>query len=114
MNLTRGFFRLWLVISLLWIAGSGWILRDNLRSDCSDVSGPHKPPTEMSDHELVCALASLPPPPAGFVLDQDPAIAGWNLRVRAAEWIALPPLGLLLLGCAIIWVGRGFRSPYSK
>ena len=29
-NLRRGFFRLWLVLSLCWIAGASWFLRDQL------------------------------------------------------------------------------------
>jgi hypothetical protein len=29
-NLRRGFFRLWFVLSLCWVVGAGWFLRDQL------------------------------------------------------------------------------------
>ena len=33
----------------------------------------------------------------------------WPTRIRAAEWIFLPPFGLLLLGFMVVWAIRGFR-----
>ena len=65
----------------------------------------------------------LPPAPLGFgyaVFHNDPtksivavytsAVADWPSRIRAAEWILLPPALLLLLGFAMAWIARGFRS----
>jgi hypothetical protein len=35
----------------------------------------------------------------------------WSSRLDAAQWIFIPPLGLLLLGLGIGWVVKGFRRP---
>ena len=115
-NLSRGFFRLWLAIALFWIAGSGWILWDSLRTNCADlrVVDQTKLPIEMTNRELICAYASsLPPLPAGYVLVEETK-ALQKLRDRAVAVIVLPPLGLLIFGCVIFWVGRGFRRPRSN
>jgi hypothetical protein len=34
----------------------------------------------------------------------------WPKRIRAAEWLMLPPLLLLLLGYGVLWAVRGFRT----
>jgi len=34
----------------------------------------------------------------------------WTKRIRASEWIILPPLVLLLLGYGVLWAFRGFRA----
>ena len=34
----------------------------------------------------------------------------WSKRVRAAEWLMLPPLVLLLLGYGVLWAVRGFKA----
>jgi hypothetical protein len=36
-------------------------------------------------------------------------IPDWQTRIKAAEWMLLPPIGLLLLGFMAVWALRGFR-----
>jgi hypothetical protein len=73
-----------------------------------------KLPIEMTNRELVCAYASsLPPLPTGFVLDEETRGLR-QVRDRAVAVIVLPPLGLLIFGCMIFWVGRGFRQRRSN
>ena len=47
-NLSRGFFRLWLVLSICWIAGTSWFLRDQLH-----FSGPWEVPWRLIAPQFV-------------------------------------------------------------
>jgi hypothetical protein len=139
MNWTRGCFRLWIVISALWVSGGTWLLWDELKQiDGSPPPGfsdtPLPPPTGFT-------LGTGPPPPAGFTMGEpmprgsvDPA-TGLDLSglrplhsvsnpaeiaerrkhrrdagIHAALFVFIPPTILLVIGYALAWVAKGFRS----
>ena len=112
MNWARGLFRLWLVLSFLWIGAMAWIERDRL---CwASPNDRHVGATvpvgalvlaridetlfEGAYHSLIDCL-----PPRGRASD-------WQ---HGREPLLLlmfgPPVGAFVLGCALWWVGRGFR-----
>jgi hypothetical protein len=96
MRIRRGFFRLWLVLSVIWIAGGAWLLWD-------DLTGKLRP------EELAAQATFNPPIPEGYIL----ALILENVHERcrrALQLVLLPPLGLLALGGAGFWIVRGFQS----
>jgi hypothetical protein len=94
MSIQRGFFRLWLALSALWIASGAWLFWD-------DLSGKMRP-------DEIAAQANVHPP-EGHILTT--ALDGVReRRLHAIEFVLLPPLGLLVIGCASVWVAGGFRS----
>lgn len=90
MNLRAGILRLWLVFSVFWIAGSGWILWDDLRGNCPDVADPNG--------INVCEL--------------DKTFGGWPSyeMARAIEIVVGVPFLTLVLGTSLLWVWRGFSK----
>jgi hypothetical protein len=83
MNYSRGFWRLWIIMSVCWISRQAWILFPGLWSIYKDPRASF-----LAIH------------PDGLVLDE---------RLYAAAWMLLPPLLLLLLGIAAAWVASGFK-----
>jgi hypothetical protein len=107
-RIARGLFRLWLVLSVLWIGGVGvvtWWTNEGWDWDA---------------FSLAKSQEKNPPPP-GFVIDPKPDATGAELEV--APWIVrrdaavrfgvilalVPPVFLLALGSALVWAFRGFR-----
>jgi hypothetical protein len=97
MNWTRGLFRLWLVLSVLWIGGVAAMTWQALPAG---------------------TFIDANPPPPGYEIEKpraDLPVAPWieagRAEVRAAALVAfIPPGFFLLLGAALIWAGRGFRA----
>ena len=100
MNWTRGLlFRAWVLGSVLWLAiwigTSRWAVRASVFSD------------------LYCPVGSSDPlGPICRWLQKLAANTGGGLEDEGF-WLMLvaPPLVLLLLGYAALWVVRGFRRP---
>jgi hypothetical protein len=87
-RIARGLFRLWVVLSVLWIGGVGVVTYLNF------------PPRLLSDEEV-----GLPP---GFVLEQ-PNMLRWRAVQTGAEIAIIPPVFILIAGSAFVWAFRGFR-----
>lgn len=104
----RGFFRLWVVLSVAWLAAFGFLATGDIRRDVAAIR--------------VFNASSLPPP--GYILDDNPfrvelarraaldheaaerAVTDlWRLAFAAVAPILM--LGLLFAG--FIWVLNGFR-----
>ncbi len=116
MNWARGLFRLWLVLALLWIGAAAWTERDKLcwaspndrRVEASAADGPPVLPLvlaridetliEETYHSLVDCL-----PPRGGVT------TWWRGREPMLLAMLGPPVGAFVVGCMLLWVGRGFR-----
>lgn len=89
MNWTRGLLRVWAVVAISWIALQAWLMRVAIKSAWdgwvdAPLDGKH----------------------------QDYDVTIYNIRLEIAEWIALPPLALLLfwyLDC----LGRTGVSQFS-
>jgi hypothetical protein len=92
MNIKRGFFRLWIAGSVVWVAVAGTMaLPEALR----------QPLYEQADKDVMTFEEFTAPTPA----------QAHAARVFAAELMAGPPLaaGVVLVGIA--WVIGGFRQP---
>lgn len=106
MRLMRGFFRLWLVVSLLWIGGVAAMTWLTLPSFC-----PRHPSVgDVVDATCFTALTAQPFDPDVFLAKFDAQAAVRQQAIERSILIALmPPLGLLVVGSALIWALRGFR-----
>jgi hypothetical protein len=98
LRVARGLFRLWLVLSVLWIGGVGVVTWQTFPEDwgANDpiVERPSAPSTGMFD-DLI--------PKHG---DKE----RWE-AIRLASVIALlPPAFVLALGSALVWALKGFRD----
>ena len=62
MNIRAGSFRLWIVLSVLWVLGTGWFLRDDLLGNCSEPINPDEPNICELAHEFGgCVYQKLKP-----------------------------------------------------
>jgi hypothetical protein len=99
LRVARGLFRLWLVLSVLWIGGVGYVTWQTMPS--ADGWAVNRE-VERLDTEMK---------------RQNIEIARWEMYKRAhnsllwhASVIALaPPAFALALGWALVWALRGFR-----
>jgi hypothetical protein len=111
MRISRGLFRLWVVLSVLWIS---LVAVHTWSTFPSDVR-------LETDEEVGIRPNSLPPPPSGFVIDKprfDPTKPYQIVRdaerrnaIQFALMLAVaPPAFAFALGSALLWVVRGFGS----
>jgi hypothetical protein len=136
----RGFFRLWLFLSVIWVAASVYLIEPKTYSflwrgpilDFETPSGGHfsfdssesrqdliRDITAAVQLELDKAAATLP---AGYVLEvnkrRNELLGFVDSKVRETgnsakrAWLVTcaPPLVLLGLGLCIAWIVRGFRA----
>ncbi|MGJ4899447.1 hypothetical protein ACQR2B_30995 [Bradyrhizobium oligotrophicum] len=120
MNISRGLFRLWLVLSLFWAASVGVITYQTLPPELPDA--PWVKPTsdylsKLSDDELKALYAKTTGKPAfdpskpytvlplGFVLDDPRRDA---IKAAVAQATIVPGI-VLLVGASLVWAVRGFR-----
>jgi hypothetical protein len=112
MHWARGFFRLWLVLSLLWIGGTAWRERDRL---CWAASNERRVEAMGTNSPLVLARIdeTLIEETYHSLVDCLPAHGGVTTWWRSREPVLLmmfgPPLAAFVAGCVLLWVGRGFR-----
>jgi hypothetical protein len=99
LRIARGLFRLWLILSVLWIGGVGFVTWG----------------TFIWPEVVVCEEVEAPPPgsclPRSIILRLGPE---WDKDRHAAFQFALllalaPPAFVLALGSALVWAFRGFR-----
>jgi len=104
LQVTRGLFRLWLILSVLWIGGVGVVTwyRLPVYEDWGGI------PLEQKDE----------PGPGGTTAPTFNPNEYLTFKVaeerRAAIWFAsavalVPPIFVLALGSALVWAFRGFR-----
>jgi hypothetical protein len=96
LRVARGLFRLWLVLSVLWIGGVGVVTWREYPDDWVRVCGEGEPPGTRG---------CLPP---GFVIDPRPFWADPAIH-RGIVLAVVPPAFVLALGSALMWAFRGFR-----
>jgi hypothetical protein len=112
MNWARGLFRLWLVLSLLWIGAVAWIERDGL---CWASPGERRVEARTAVGPLVLARIdeTLLEGTFNSLIDCLPsrgrASIWWHGRESMLLVLLGPPAGAFVVGCALLWVGRGFR-----
>jgi hypothetical protein len=105
LRVARGLFRLWLVLSVLWIGGVAFV---TWRDFPEEPWGLHDPIVEET-----APAASSKPRSDQFNPDEYLAFKAAEER-RSAIWHAsllafLPPALVLALGSALVWAFRGFR-----
>lgn len=114
-NLAKGLFRVWVLLSLCWVVPATFIQFDDLTASLTGYYDPNYPGgirpessqpkfdfKKMSDEELEQIVNSTPISViTALILPK---------RVLAIEIIILPPLLLLLLGYGVLWAVRGFKE----
>lgn len=106
MNYKRGLFRLWLVLSIFWIAGVAVAYGFNIvkhHNELSRISSPERfdsqsePPTERQ--KLVTELKTRQ---LNFKI---------NGLIKSSAIVALmPPIILFLFGVSLMWAIAGFKK----
>jgi len=91
MNSTRGLLRIWAALAVCWVGGTAMAMRNSIL-----------PPSCSANEACDFRLPSL-----------GPELSLYDKRIEAAKLILLPPVGLLLVGFAVAWIARGFRSSTS-
>jgi hypothetical protein len=99
----RGFFRIWLVLSVLWIAGAVWVETRPL--------SPGLLPTPQAECEAAEARSGVKTPDCVAAMEFvfDAARRQQKTDAEKMAWVLVPPVLLLLAGAAVAWAVRGFR-----
>jgi hypothetical protein len=103
MNLRHGLFLLWIFLALVWTIGSAWGKWYELRAHCEEI-------LERSVYTAVHCLVERAHQ-GGVAFPR-----GWPIRTQmtAIAWILLPPIGLFVVGWAVLWVASSFRRQNSN
>jgi H+/Cl- antiporter ClcA len=103
LRVARGVFRLWLVLSLLWIGGVGFVTWQTFPEDYA------------AWRKRNCTVETCPTAPFAGEFDPDKYLASnFAEERRSVIWHAsflafLPPAFGLALGSALVWAFKGFR-----
>jgi hypothetical protein len=104
LRVARGLFRLWLVLSVLWVGGVGVMTWRTFPVD-DWVGNPPPPGFVLDPKPDDPAPAFDPSRPYQVVLDKERGAA-----IKFAVVLALvPPALVLAFGSALVWAFRGFR-----
>ena|SRR5260370_24062682 len=107
----RGFFRAWVLLTVLWIAGSIGVYTEYLSSDEGDIV--MNPTTKeyfvMRHGTWVACVGRDTPDEAKKELESCERARDWKL-LQKAMWLLGPPFSVLALGAALGWVALGFRA----
>ena len=126
-NVSKGLFRLWVIVAVCWILALTVIKFDEITAMrvgyydpklADQISDPYdnSPSQQEIKNAKICKQAKStadiwlfcdPHPQLG---SKEITIPLWSKRIKAAGWIFLPPLTLLLLGFGLLWAVRGFRE----
>ena len=109
LRVARGLFRLWLILSVLWIGGVGVVTWQHFPVDL--LLTPGRVPSGTFDPDAYLAQyapdfdPSNPSKPVRLIKDKERREA-----IQFAVVLALlPPIFLLAFGSALVWAFRGFR-----
>src|ERR1700720_3811923 len=102
LRIKRGLFRLWIALSVLWICGVA------VTTDWGRLTNSGECAKCQSQEQCFDALKAAGKNPFGAYDPQD--IAGWDEVEVRAGFALIPPVFLLALGAASVWVVRGFRQ----
>jgi hypothetical protein len=103
LRVARGLFRLWLVLSVLWIGGVGVVTWREYPGDWVRI---------CAEGERPSIGGCIPPLPPGYTLrDVNFTQPFWEAPAihRGIVLAVVPPAFVLALGSALIWTVRGFR-----
>lgn len=126
-NLKRGSFRLWLVLSVCWVAGTAYQSRDALTATYSPSERAKAEETwarEQAEHEECIRTKGKESCPVAFdtgysdtdALPSDPRDRSvgderpdWDQIFAALPHVLAPPIAALAVGLVIGWIAAGFR-----
>jgi hypothetical protein len=101
----RGFFRLWAIFAVLWVAAAVWI----------DTRPPPPGPWDrfadlpFPRTKSACEAAAKLEPTVNIELClENASIQNWRDAEKVA-WIIAPPIIILFFGGAVGWAVRGFK-----
>jgi hypothetical protein len=107
LRVARGLFRLWLVLSALWIGGVGFVTGQTfpVMPEWATLSSICDVPANERSEDWDCSwLARVKD---GLDLDKEQRAA-----LQSAILLALlPPAFMLAVGSALVWAIRGLRQP---
>jgi hypothetical protein len=123
----RGFFRAWLVLSVIWIGLAVYVAKPLTFSwlwkapkyEITSVKGNKITLDSAQSHnDLVAALTEFMKQDGVDISKRDEILTGINSRYETAgeqaerAWLAtfIPPLVLLGMGLALTWIFSGFRA----
>jgi hypothetical protein len=113
-----GFFRLWLVLSVIWVVVFGYALREDLGllfyPETWETAGRiDAPASEPKDIEKSISIDEVLSAQLELKAQQVRAIVKES-AFRALGVVVLPPFLTLLAGLLVGWIGRGFlRTQHS-
>jgi hypothetical protein len=137
MRWQRGLLRLWIVLSVFWIAGVGAVTWATFPAEVAMLANPQKPgvPDNKTSFDPDAYLAAkqksgvpdnkkltdedwipldeppgAPPPPSKSVSAPDRSAERLAYVQRAAILGVAPSVLVLVVGAALTWVARGFRT----
>jgi hypothetical protein len=102
LRVLRGLFRLWLVLSVLWIGGVGVVMWQTFPE--SELPSMCDLPANERPKEYDCSWLAR--------VKDEVVYMEWEQRAAVQSGILLalaPPAVLLALGSALVWAFRGFR-----
>jgi hypothetical protein len=121
MRIARGLFRIWLVLSVLWVGAVGivawpWLPPEyNPSAKFAPPFGPDaylsSPPAgQEKSFDPDQYLRSEPSKPYEVVTEPPKTAPRWEATQKAAMEAFIPPTFVLVLGSALGWALRGFRD----
>jgi hypothetical protein len=102
MNQTRGLFRWWAILSVVWIVFAAWTWWPDLSASCRDTGRRQADPI----FDEMCTLDEMPL--KGGLIGID-----WKIKLGAVERVLGPPVALLLIGLAWRRFAPRFERPSS-
>jgi hypothetical protein len=108
LRVARGLFRLWLILSVLWIGGVGYVTWQTVPSaDSSAVKMEVERLYKEMERENI-APWEMPPPWEQYRRAHN-SLLYEHLWHYASVFALVPPAFALALGSALVWAFRGFR-----
>ncbi|MEZ5691797.1 MAG: hypothetical protein R3D71_09060 [Rickettsiales bacterium] len=96
-NVTKGMFRVWIVLTILWVGGMSWY--------------QYKDAQKYKDSGITIALSK----ESQFRIDEKGISKNTqsdrdNLQMKRMAMIFIPPLLLLIMFPVGVWMTRGFKG----
>lgn len=122
MNWRRGFIRLWLALSVLWLMGVSWVGYFEVIAPRNKAASEHacfetRKSNRAMGNPFDCFDGNTTPaPPTGFVAERPTRDIAFDDLVPLSAYLTylmiafLPVIIVLLLGWAIAWIIGGFRK----
>ena len=108
LQIGRGFFRLWIVLSVLWVCTVGAVtwskfpIEGESIADIGATKAPVQTRTNMTFSEMQALVRK--------ETSQVAARERWEIVQAAVKSAIVPPIFILVLGLSLGWAMKGFRN----